>query len=190
MFRRDIPEIDTTSTADISFILLIFFLVATSFNTYKGIGTNVPPDNQEQIDKTQLKARNVLQLTINADNTLTHGDSLIAKEQLSQLVRQFIENPTRSAMLPEYTEENIPGIGRCRSTYNHRIIITIDKDAHYDSYYFLQNTIHNTYAMLRDEAAMRHVGTHYDRLTPDRQHAVRRLYPMHISEEIAAEIER
>ena len=38
-YRQQIPELNTTSTADISFMLLIFFLVTSSMDTEKGLGT-------------------------------------------------------------------------------------------------------------------------------------------------------
>ena len=34
--KREVPELNSSSTADISFILLIFFLVTTSMDTDKG----------------------------------------------------------------------------------------------------------------------------------------------------------
>lgn len=43
-FKRnthDVPELNTVSTADISFMLLIFFLVTTSMNLDKGLSKNV-----------------------------------------------------------------------------------------------------------------------------------------------------
>ena len=47
MFRkrnhRQIPELNTTSTADISFMLLIFFLVTSSMDTDKGLMRQMAP---------------------------------------------------------------------------------------------------------------------------------------------------
>ena len=52
MFRRrrfeQIPELNTSSTADISFMLLIFFLVTSSMDTDKGLLRQLPPPPQEQ----------------------------------------------------------------------------------------------------------------------------------------------
>ena len=60
--RRLVPSLNTTSTADISFMLLIFFLVTTSMDLDKGLRRVLPPvDNQQQqqetnIDKDKLMA--------------------------------------------------------------------------------------------------------------------------------------
>ena len=46
MFRwkhRDVPELNTTSTADISFMLLVFFLVTSSMDTDMGLGRKLAP---------------------------------------------------------------------------------------------------------------------------------------------------
>ena len=37
------PQLNTTSTADISFMLLIFFLVTSSMDTDKGLTSQLPP---------------------------------------------------------------------------------------------------------------------------------------------------
>ncbi|HEY9551544.1 MAG TPA: biopolymer transporter ExbD, partial [Prevotella sp.] len=60
--RRQVPGLNTTSTADISFMLLIFFLVTTSMDVDKGLLRQLPPaqNNQEQqvseVEKSTLMA--------------------------------------------------------------------------------------------------------------------------------------
>ena len=47
--RHQVPGLNTTSTADISFMLLIFFLVTTNMDVDKGLTRQLPPaDKQEQ----------------------------------------------------------------------------------------------------------------------------------------------
>ena len=48
--KREVSGLNTSSTADISFMLLIFFLVTTSMETNNGIYRKLPP-----IDKKQQK---------------------------------------------------------------------------------------------------------------------------------------
>ena len=40
--KRKMPGLNTSSTADISFMLLIFFLVTTSMDTDTGLGRTLP----------------------------------------------------------------------------------------------------------------------------------------------------
>lgn len=182
MQRKEIPGLDTTATADISFILLIFFLVATSFNTYKGIDNTLPRDDHEQTDKTEMKARNVMQLTLHADNTITCGEEKISIAQLQQQLPQFISNPDNNPTLPQRYEQYIPLIGKCTSTYDHHIIVNIDRQAHYDTYFQILNAIHNTYDALREQTAQQHFHQHYNKLSAQQQQAVRKIYPMHLTE--------
>ena len=59
MFRRrkrDIPGLNTTSTADISFMLLIFFLVTSSMDTDKGLPRQLPPpDDSTRQEEVEIK---------------------------------------------------------------------------------------------------------------------------------------
>ena len=54
--RHEVPGLNTTSTADISFMLLIFFLVTTSMDIEKGIVRQMPPaDNQQEQVETHVE---------------------------------------------------------------------------------------------------------------------------------------
>ena len=61
--KRKIPEINAGSMADIAFLLLIFFLVATTMNTDTGIQRVLPPwvDNPTD-DAPPIKERNLMQV--------------------------------------------------------------------------------------------------------------------------------
>ena len=54
------PGLNTTATADISFMMLIFFLVTTSMDSDKGLGRMMPPyepdrqDEQKDVDKDKV----------------------------------------------------------------------------------------------------------------------------------------
>ncbi|MBO4462717.1 MAG: biopolymer transporter ExbD, partial [Prevotella sp.] len=82
MFRRrrnrEVPQLNTTSTADISFMLLIFFLVTSSMDSDKGLTSQLPPpeDTTEQQEQ-EVKKRNVLELRLDADDVLTcNGEAI------------------------------------------------------------------------------------------------------------------
>lgn len=46
--NREAPDIPTSSMSDIVFLLLVFFLVTTSFNMEKGLDLLLPPKGGEQ----------------------------------------------------------------------------------------------------------------------------------------------
>lgn len=41
--KRKVPDINSSSTADIAFLLLIFFLITTSMDTDRGLARRLPP---------------------------------------------------------------------------------------------------------------------------------------------------
>ena len=62
--KRKVPGINASSTADISFILLIFFLVTTSMDSDKGLARRLPPppENEQQDAEIDVKERKVLKV--------------------------------------------------------------------------------------------------------------------------------
>ena len=60
--KRRVPGLNTTSTADISFILLVFFLVISSMDSNKGIRKLLPPAEKDDTEQkvTEMDSRNVL----------------------------------------------------------------------------------------------------------------------------------
>ena len=70
MARRENPEINAGSMADIAFLLLIFFLVTTTIEVDKGILVKLPPWSDEEPETQRLKDRNVFSVLVNAQNQL------------------------------------------------------------------------------------------------------------------------
>lgn len=57
--------------ADIAFLLLIFFLVATTMNVDTGIARNLPPmpPEDQKVEDMKVKIRNLLPVLVNAAAT-------------------------------------------------------------------------------------------------------------------------
>ena len=64
--KRTVQEINAGSMADISFLLLIFFLVATTMNTDAGLQRMLPPmpDENQQTQDMDVKERNLMKVYI------------------------------------------------------------------------------------------------------------------------------
>ena len=67
--KRKPPEISTASMADISFLLLIFFIVSTVFNLEMGLPLILPSGQTESA--AQVSRKNVLEIKANADNSIS-----------------------------------------------------------------------------------------------------------------------
>ncbi len=91
MSRRETPEINAGSMADIAFLLLIFFLVTTTMEVDSGILRKIPKE-QENDEKIILKDKNVLDVTINGNNQLLVENEITNIKNLKQIAIDFIDN--------------------------------------------------------------------------------------------------
>lgn len=181
--RRQVPSLNTTSTADISFMLLIFFLVTTSMDTDRGLMRLLPPPPKtEQQQETKVKERNVLNVSIDDSDRLFCNGQPVTPAELRRRVIAFVENADGDAALPEKHPVDIPLLGRCMTTAKHVISVQTDRNTSYDAYFQLQNTLVLAYTQLRNALAQQRFGRPYRLCTPEQREAVGRYYPMRISE--------
>lgn len=171
MFRRKkrtVPGINATSTADISFILLVFFLVISSMDSNKGLQRNLPPkddDRQEQV--REVDERNVMDLHISAaGDILVDGKAVTRRALQAEVVRFVTHAPSRK---------------------EHVISVTMDGKARYDDYFFVQDALSRAYAAMRDTYARQHFRKPYARCSAQEKDAVRKEYPQRVTEEILSE---
>ena len=92
--KRKMPGLNTSSTADISFMLLIFFLVTTSMDTDQGLGRTLPkpPEDDQLNNEIKVKERNILNIRINKDNYLMIGDDYVTVADVKERAKEFIAN--------------------------------------------------------------------------------------------------
>jgi len=88
-------EIPTASMADISFLLLIFFIVNTSMNQDKGIGMTLPPPGEP----LPIPKENIASVWINARGEIAlkemgRDPETVTRRELRQRVeRRIVNNP-------------------------------------------------------------------------------------------------
>lgn len=181
------PGLNTSSTADISFMLLIFFLVTTSMDTDQGLGRTLPkpPENEEKTE-AKVKTRNILNIRINKDNYLMIGNDFVGLDQVKPRAKEFIANPDNRSDLPELKPKRIKGLkGGTRTmmiTLNHVISVQTDRGTSYGIYFQVQDQLVAAYNELRDEFSKQEFGYKYEFLSKEQQEAVRQVYPQKISE--------
>ena len=163
--QRETPGLNTTSTADISFMLLIFFLVTTSMDVDKGLLRQLPspePQKKEQqqsvVDKANLMALR-----------LTAGDTLLVNGK-----------PMQVSQLKEETIRFVHRLGK-----KHLISIESDRDADYNLYFQMQNQLMEAYSQLRNETAQKKYHRDYALLNNDQKEQVRNICPQRITESYA-----
>ena len=184
--KRTMPGVNATSTADISFMLLIFFLTTTSMNTDKGLARRLPPPPDPNVTEQSdiiVKNRNILQVRINKDNQLMVGSEYMEVSQLKAKAKEFIANPNDDANLPEKHVVNIPlWGGDCMITKNHVISVTNDVGTSYQAYIDVQNELVAAYNELRNELAEAKFGKSYADCSEEEKKAIRDFHIQKISE--------
>ncbi len=133
--RRISVEVSAGSMADIAFLLLIFFLVATTLNKDEGIMTQLPPDVPPH--EFVLHERNHFKIHINSNNNFLIEDE--PRENLDDLIEEvkaFVMNPTKQPHLADSPQEAIVSIKTQRGTDYGYFIKALDnvKEAYYQMY--------------------------------------------------------
>ena len=69
--QESIGELRMDSTADVAFLLLIFFIVTTIFAAEQGLTLVLPGKQKEKTDTVKVKESNIATLFVQVDNTIT-----------------------------------------------------------------------------------------------------------------------
>ena len=186
--KRKVPGLNASSTADISFILLIFFLITTSMDTDMGLARRLPqpPEDEEIKQELKIKERNVMEVRINAQGFLWVKDGTASGysdiRELKARAKQFIQNENNLSILPEKHPINIPLLGMCALTDKHVISVQTDRGTPYNMYFQVQNELVAAYNELRNELSKQKFGRIYDALSDEQKVAIRTYYHQKISE--------
>jgi biopolymer transport protein ExbD len=182
--KRKISEINSSSMADIAFLLLIFFLVTTSMNTSTGLSRRLPPPllKDQVVPPVDINKRNIFIVKVNSQNQLmVQGEEMNIRD-LRQKAREFITNEANDVKLPVKTMVNIPLIGEIEITKDHVISLQNDVDTQYQVYIEVQNELVAAYNELRNELSKEKFGKLFDDLDEDQKKAIQAVYPQKISE--------
>lgn len=159
--KHRVPGLNTTSTADISFMLLIFFLVTTNMDVDKGLSRQLPPANKEDNQQSFAAKGTTMALKITLDNKLIVNDKPQQMKGLRNEIVSFVQR-----------------VGK-----GHLITVDADPMSDYDTYFHLQNELVAAYRILRNEAAQRLYHRNFDALDAQQKDHVKDVCPQHIAEQ-------
>lgn len=182
--KKKVPEVNSSSTADIAFLLLVFFLCTTTMAVNKGLARRLPPPvpAEQKTEDLKVKERNVFVVLINSnDQLLVQGEYLDVKD-LKEKAKEFIKNDANSENLPEKEVIEVEYFGNVAVTKNHVISLQNDRGTSYSAYIEVQNELVAAYNELRNDIAKAKFGQIYDDLSEDQQKAIQKIYPQKISE--------
>ena len=190
-----VPDVNSSSMADIAFLLLIFFLVTSSMDTDSGLARRLPPppQDEEQLSEMKVQRRNLMMVLVNSMDQTMVGDEQYenlnqlqgktGKQSLKDKVKEFVINPNNSDDLPELFEEDFgPPVGKLRVTKDHVVSLQNDNTTSYKAYLSVQNELVKAYNELREEAARRYYNKPYEELLIDEKDLINKVYPQRISE--------
>ena len=182
--KRKVPGINGSSSADIAFMLLLFFLLTTSMDTDMGLARRLPrpPEKQEQDQEIDIKKRNMLVVLISSTNQVLCGDEYMDVKQIRAKAKEFIANVNNDPNLPEKEEIDVPFFGKMMVTKSHIISLKNDRGTQYQAYINVQNELAAAYNELRDEISKQKWNKTFAELNPEQQKAVQTIYPQKISE--------
>ena len=182
---KKVPQINASSMADISFLLLIFFLVTTSMDVNQGLARRLPapiPPDQKVEDK-DINKRNLLVVKINSANQLMVQGQLMDVKQLKEKAKEFILNANNADNFPKVYEEDFGApFGVVKYTKDHVISVQNDVDTQYQAYLDVQNELVAAYNELREECAQKYFHKAYNEREEEQQKPIQKIYPQKISE--------
>jgi biopolymer transport protein ExbD len=177
------PQINSGSMADISFLLISFFLLTSSINTDLGISRRLPPPLDPNVKPPEIKQRNIFTVLIN------QGDKLLVEGRpgdistLRSQAKEFLSNPTNNPELPEKEMKFIPNLGEVNIAKNAVISLKNDRGTSYEMYILVQNELTAAINELRDELSVEKFGVKMDLLTNEKYlEAIKTAIPVSISE--------
>lgn len=184
MASKETPAINGGSMADISFLMLIFFLMVTTMDTEAGLSRRLPPmpEKNQKVEDIKVNRRNILEVKINSRDAVFAGSQYITDaSQLDQIVIDFLTNPTNSEKLSSKKMTDIEGFGEYAVSEG-VISLQNDRSTHYDVYIEVQNALVRAINTIRDEFSNVNFGKNYTALDEDQQKIVRKAIPQNISE--------
>lgn len=171
MARRENPEINAGSMADIAFLLLIFFLVTTTMNVDSGVPKRLSEKPPEEFEPPVVKEKNIFEININRNNELLVEGEEMKIEDLKESAKKFIDNGGGLGKI----EDGVPS-GPCNyckgdrdpesSDHPNKAIITVTSDrlTEYGTYVQVQSELIGAYTDLRNALSQQRYNISYTEL--------------------------
>ncbi len=119
-------SVNSSSMADIAFLLLIFFLVTTTIASDKGIPMVLPPKSDQQ-EEIKLKDRNIFKVLINSkDQLLVEGEPMEV-DDIRENCKIFLSNRGKNPSSSESPQKAVVSIKADRGTTYEKYLIVLDE---------------------------------------------------------------
>ena len=185
--KKNIPEINASSQADIAFTVLIFFLVVSTMDVDTGLVRMLPPmpDPNVKQEDIKVKERNLLLVFVSGSGGIMAGGKIIHLDALKDKAKEFILNPLEDKDLPEKKPTVIDMPDGSKWTYpvsEGVISLQNTRDTSYERYIEVQNELTRAFNEVRNELAMSKFNKQFEDLTEAENKVITKAIPMKISE--------
>ena len=177
------PSINSSSTADIAFLLLCYFLMTTTMGSQTGLSRRLPqmPDPNQKQEDIKINKRNIVIVKINSADRILAGNEPIDISQLKDKIKEFLSNPAEDPNLPEKEVKDIENYGPYPVSKG-VISLQNDRGTSYRAYIAVQNELVKAINELRDDLSYRTYGNPFLRLDETQQEVIKDCIPQNISE--------
>ena len=177
------PAINSSSTADIAFLLLCYFLMTTTMGSQTGLSRRLPPmpTEEQQQENQKVNRRNIITVKINSQDRIFAGGEPIDIIMLKDKIREFLTNPRNDENLPERVMTDIEGFGQYPVSKG-VISLQNDRGTSYRQYIAVQNELVKAVNEIRDEFSLNNYGKKFIQLDEEKQEIVKKAIPQQISE--------
>ena len=186
--KKKVPDLNAGSMADISFLLLVFFLVTTTMDTDTGITRRLPPPIENPEMDVKVKERNIMNVMINKyDKMLVNGEPCDITT-LNEKTKDFITPNPNNEKAPEVEVKNIELLGDVPISKG-VVSLKNDRGTSYAMYISVQNELARAFNEMKDEMSLKYFNQHYADLTDkDKIEAINKAVPVRVSEAEPEEI--
>ena len=186
--KKKVPDLNAGSMADISFLLLVFFLVTTTMDTDSGITRRLPPPVENPEMDVKVKERNIMNVMINKYDKLLVNGKPGDVATLKDVTKDFITPHPNDEKAPETEVKEIELLGNIM--LNKGVVsLKNDRGTSYSMYISVQNELARAFNEMKDEMSLKYFNQHYSDLTDkDKIDAINKAVPVRISEAEPEEI--
>ena len=127
------------------------------------------PEEEEIIDDSQIKAKNIYVVLVNAKDQLLVEEELMQVSELRDGAKKFLDNWGKNPNLSDNPQKAI-------------VSLQNDRGTSYEMYIKVQNELSAAYRELRDREAQKKFGLNYGELKGENKKEIRKMFPEKISE--------
>lgn len=168
--KKNVPQlINSSSMADVAFLLLIFFLITTQITEEQGVLVKLPCWDDQPVAPAKVADRNIFSVLVNANNKILVEGDLTALLAIRSKLKAFILNSERRDDWPDQPSATV-------------VTLKNDRGTTYSVNLEVYDALIGTYRELRDDYARKIYQRSYGALTQHQRDEVNVYLPMVISE--------